>query len=90
MYRAITKNRFSKCDQTNVAAKVATWKQQNPKDNFFFRPYGEVIGNCGNEKENESVDEGDEDDNMEVKVTSPLTRQKLLFVHQILFGQQMR
>ena len=73
MYRAITKNRLSKCDQTNVAAKVATWKQKNPKDNFFFRPYGKVIDNCGNEKENESVDEGDEDDEMGVKVTSPLT-----------------
>ena len=82
MYRAITKNTFSKCDQTNVAAKVATWKQQNPKDNFFFRPYGEVIDNSGNEKKNESVDEGDEDDETEVKVTSLLTRQKLLFVHQ--------
>ena len=82
MYRAITKNKFSKCDQTNVAAEVASWKQQNPKDNFFFQPYGEVIDNSGNEKENESVDEGDEDDETEVKVSSPLTRQKLLFVHQ--------
>lgn len=39
MYCALVKNRFSSCDQTNVANRIKVWQEQYPKDKFFFRPY---------------------------------------------------
>lgn len=39
MYRAVVRNRFSNCDQTNVKAKVGEWQKQNPNDKFLFRQY---------------------------------------------------
>lgn len=32
-------------DQENVLLTVEEWRRESPKDNFFFRGYGEVVNN---------------------------------------------
>ena len=85
IYRAIVKNRFARCDQTNVGAKIKLWQSQYPQDNFLFRPY---------EKENDEMPEvdvclDDDDEEMEVKIIKPLTNRKLLFIHQTSWQQRL-
>lgn len=85
MYRAVVKNRFSSCDQTNVASKIKVWQEKYPQDKFLFRPYKDINEN------NESYEEGnnDEDEEVEIKVTVPLSKQKLLFLHQTPWQQRL-
>ena len=84
IYRAIVQLRFSKCDQTNVAAKVKYWQCQHPGDYFFFRPYSDKMP----ENEIVSVDLQCESDE-EVRVTSPASKQTLLFVHQTAWQRRL-
>lgn len=83
------KQRFSKCDQTNVSKIVEKWREQNPNDNFLFRPYADVEEFCetiGSDLDNDNVDNDDndcnEDDEEDVKIKHALSKQKLLFAHQ--------
>ncbi|KAK3755969.1 hypothetical protein QZH41_016829, partial [Actinostola sp. cb2023] len=90
MYRAIVKNRFSNCDQTNVGAKINLWQAQYPSDKFHFRPFEEI--NSSNEDaftDDDDYDDDDEEEEIEVKVTKPITSQKLLFVHQTSWQQRL-
>ena len=84
IYRAMVQNRFSKCDQTNVAENIKQWKKQCPKDMFFFRPY------AGRQEDNDAeidppeVKDEDGTYEEEVKVTEAghTSKENLLFIHQ--------
>lgn len=90
IYRAMVQNRFSKCDQTNVSAKVEEWQRQHPKDLFHFRPYAErnkesdiaVPEDCDNIKDDEYYED-------EVKVSGTTCAQSLLFVHQTAWQRRL-
>ena len=77
MYRAMVKSSFSNCDQTNAEAKIKEWQEQNPSDKYFFRKYSDI---CEEASEKDSVEE--DNDAEEIKLTSPLSYQKFLLVHQ--------
>ena len=82
MYRAMVKSRFSNCDQTNAEEKVKEWQTQTPNDKFFFRKYSDT---CDAKFENDVVSNsssGKDLDDEDIRVTSPLSYQKFLFVHQ--------
>ena len=83
MYMTMVQNRFSKCDQTNVSAKVCEWQRQHLQDLFYFRPYAArqgqaesdiAVPDCANVKDDNYYDE-------EVKLTSNTCKQSLLFLH---------
>lgn len=77
MYKATIKQRFDKCDQTNVSSKVIEWKKTYPNDEFFFRPYADVLEQaCG------TADGENDHDKDEIKVASQTSRQKMMFAHQ--------
>ena len=76
IYRATVKQRFSNCDQTNVSKVVDKWIEQYPEDKFHFRPYADI-----DKTESSDGDDNGEDEE-DVKIVTPLSRQKLLFVHQ--------
>ena len=86
----MVQNRFSKCDQTNVSAKVEEWQRQHPKDLFHFRPYAErnkesdiaVPEDCDNIKDDEYYED-------EVKVSGTTCAQSLLFVHQTAWQRRL-
>ena len=92
MYRTMVQNRFSKCDQTNVSAKVSEWQRQHPQDLFYFRPYAARQGqaesdiavpvDCANVKDDTYYDE-------EVKLTSNTCKQSLLFLHQTTWQRRL-
>ena len=92
MYRTMVQNRFSKCDQTNVSAKVSVWQRQHPQDLFYFRPYAARQGqaesdiavpvDCANVKDDNYYDE-------EVKLTSNTCKQSLLFLHQTTWQRRL-
>ena len=85
IYRAIVQLRFSKCDQTNVAAKVKEWQSQHPDDYFFFRPYSDKMP----EDEIVPLNLENESDDEAVQVTSPASKQALLFVHQTAWQRRL-
>ena len=94
IYMAMVRNRFSSCDQANVASQVSEWKKQCPKDKFFFRPYAgreteenlEPPEPCKNiNNDNEYADNGDD----EVEITHSHCQQSLLFVHQTDWQRQL-
>ena len=83
MYRAAVKNRFPNCEQINFSLKINKCQLQNPKDNFFLQQFSDVYQDkleTGN-KDDDSTGE-DDDEEEEIKITFPLSHQKLLFVHQ--------
>ena len=89
MYRAMVKSRFSNCDQTNAEEKVKEWQTQTPNDKFFFRKYSgiydakfenDVVSNSSNGEDLEDED---------IRVTSPLSYQKFLFVHQTTWQRRL-
>lgn len=84
MYRAIVKSRFSNCDQTNAEAKIKEWQEQNPSDKYFFRKHSDI---CEEAPEKDSVEE--DNDAEEIKLTSPLSYQKFLLVHQTSWQRRL-
>ena len=82
MYCAMVKSRFSNCDQTNAEEKVKEWQMQTPNDKFFFRKYSGIYDSkfendvVSNSSYREDLDDED------IRVTSPLSYQKFLFVNQ--------
>ena len=86
MYQAAVKHRFSICDQTNVEAKVKIWKRQHPEDKFLFLQYQDLI-----ETHETNVESGEGDHvEQEVKVTFPVSRQHLLFIHQTPWQRRLQ
>ena len=77
MYKATIKQRFDKCDQTNVARKVAGWKESYPNDEFFFRCYADI----NDQFSGPATSEDDLNDD-EIKVVSNMSKQKMMFIHQ--------
>ena len=89
MYRAMVKSRFSNCDQTNAEEKVKEWQMQTPNDKVFFRKYSDI---CDAKFENDVVSNSSnrEDlDDEDIRVTSPLSYQKFLFVHQTTWQRRL-
>ena len=89
MYRAMVKSRFSNCNQTNAEEKVKEWQTQTPNDKFFFRKYSDI---CDAKFENDVVsnsNNGEDLDDEDIRVTSPLSYQKLLFVHQTTWQRRL-
>ena len=89
MYRAMVKSRFSNCDQTNAEEKVKEWQTQTPNDKFFFRKYSDI---CDAKFENDVVSNssnGEDLDDEDIRVTSPLSYQKFLFVHQTTWQRRL-
>ena len=89
MYRAMVKSRFSNCDQTNAEEKVKEWQTQTPDDKFFFRKYSDI---CDAKFENDVVSNssnGEDLNDEDIRVTSPLSYQKLLFVHQTTWQRRL-
>ena len=91
MYMTMVQNRFSKCDQTNVSAKVCEWQRQHLQDLFYFRPYAArqgqaesdiAVPDCANVKDDNYYDE-------EVKLTSNTCKQSLLFLHQTTWQRRL-
>ena len=89
MYRAMVKSRFSNCNQTNAEEKVKEWQTQTPNDKFFFRKYSGIYdakfenGVVSNSSNGEDLDDED------IRVTSPLSYQKFLFVHQTTWQRRL-
>lgn len=86
IYRATVKQRFAKCDQSNVSQMVNKWCREHPDNSFYFRPYANI--NEPKAPPKLGVESGD-DDIDEVKVTTPLSQQKLLFVHQTQWQKRL-
>ena len=89
MYRAMVKSRFSNCNQTNAEEKVKEWQTQNPNDKFFFRKYSDI---CDAKFENDVVSNssnGEDLNDEDIRVTSPLSYQKFLFVHQTTWQRRL-
>ena len=89
MYRAMVKSRFSNCDQTNAEEKVKEWQTQTPNDKFFFRKYSDI---CDAKFENDVVSNssnGEDLNDEDIRVTSPLSYQKFLFVHQTTWQRRL-
>ena len=79
IYRSVVQNRFFKCDQTSVSAKVKEWQSQQPKDMFYFFPYaGRHQENDITTPEDFSLNKNDEDDEEEVKVTNMASKDPLV------------
>ncbi|PFX25800.1 hypothetical protein AWC38_SpisGene9547 [Stylophora pistillata] len=78
MYKETVKQMLSKADQESLEEKIKGWKQENPEDLFFFRPYSvspmeAVPGNTS-----------DTDSNVEAHVT-----QNLLFLYQTAWQRHL-
>ena len=78
MYKATLKQMLSKVDQENLEEKIKGWKQESPKDLFFFRPWSlspteAVSGNTS-----------DANGNVEAHIT-----QNLLFAHQTAWQRHL-
>ena len=89
MYRAMVKSRFSNCNQTNAEEKVKEWQTQTPNDKFFFRKYSDL---CDAKFENDVVSNSNNEEDLDdedIRVTSPLSYQKLLFVHQTTWQRRL-
>ena len=84
---ATIKQRFAKCDQTNVQAKLREWQKQYPHDNFFFRPYADVTAD--QEWHETTCNDSSNEDDTEVNITTSTSRQKLLYVHQTSWQKRL-
>ena len=87
IYTATIKQRFAKCDQTNVQAKLREWQKQYPHDNFFFRPYADVTAD--QEWHETTCNDSSNEDDTEVNITTSTSRQKLLYVHQTSWQKRL-
>lgn len=84
MYKATIKQRFDKCDQTNVARKVEEWEKTYPSDQFFFRCYADIVDPPSNLTSSEHNINEDE-----IQVVSHMTKQKMMFVHQTSWQKEL-
>ena len=83
MFKVYIKKRFSKTDQENVSEVVKNWQNENPFDNFYFRPYAQVDKRAFEEEKEASSNVEDEEsaeDDIKVRIVSE--KQQLMFVHQ--------
>lgn len=60
------------------------WQEQNPSDKYFFRKYNDI---CEETPEKDSVEE--DNDAEGIKLTSPLSCQKFLLVHQTSWQRRL-
>ena len=60
------------------------WQEQNPSDKYFFRKYNDI---CEEAPEKDSVEE--DNDAEGIKLTSPLSCQKFLLVHQTSWQRRL-
>lgn len=60
------------------------WQEQNPSDKYFFRKYNDI---CEEAPEKDSVEE--DNDAEGIKLTSPLSWQKFLLVHQTSWQRRL-
>ena len=78
MYKATVKHTLSKVDQENLEEKIKGWKQESPKDLFFFRPC------LLSPTEAVSRNTSDANGNVEAHIT-----QNLLFAHQTAWQRHL-
>ena len=79
-YRASIKLKFSKLDLENLEEKVKEWRQQRPRDMFFFRGYGEVVDEDNMKcKWNGKCDDDTRVDHSDVTATSSKLLYKAVF-----------
>ena len=57
MYIAAAKNWLAKMDQGNLQLKIGKWKQKSTNDFFYYRSYGAVITDDGENGEDKGKDE---------------------------------
>jgi hypothetical protein len=76
MTRAKAAKQYSLIDQENVECLVQEWRQNNPNDNYFFRPY---VRSGVEHSSKES--EGSSDDEVKLNQGDDI-QQPLLFCHQ--------
>lgn len=77
MYKATVKQMLSRVDQENLEEKIKGWKEENPEDLFFFRPYSQFP--------TEAVSEDTcTDGSIEAHIS-----QNLLFAHQTAWQRHL-
>ena len=66
MYITADKNRLAKMDKENLQLKTDKWKQESPNDFFYYRSYGAVITDDGENGQ----DKGKDEDECVIKVST--------------------
>lgn len=89
IYRATVKQRFSSCDQVNLSKMVRKWVHEYPNDKFYFRPYADVVQQDSTSDLDSEDDICESDEDVDVKVTKPLSRQRMIFVHQAQWQRRL-